>query len=368
MSLRLLIYGCLAFSLRAQTQFAVVRTTGSIAGSAFGAVDQLAQFSVLGDRIKFKVDRVETTGETPNFLIVSPPSGTAPTMLTVALNPNVTRTMRPGNYVAGVRLVTVDQSPPATASFLIRLTLRRDPQGVINAVVDAASQQPAVSPGGMVTISGTALGPPLKAVEYDGGGLFPRTVAGTTVTFNGEPAPLLYVTPAKITAIAPFSLTGSSAAEVVVTYFSLSSKPFSVPVVESAPAVLSSTPDGATLGAPLNYRFKDIYSANSADNPAEPGSVVVLFATGAGKWNPSAFSEASISLMATLTPLEKPVSLKIGGLPAQLFYVGAAPFQSVSMLQINAFVPEGAGSGPQPVLFTIGGVESSGQLGTIFVK
>jgi len=48
-----------------------------------------------------------------------------------------------------------------------------------------------------------------------------------------------------------------------------------------------------------------------------------------------------------------PVSVKTGGREARLFWFGAAA-DTAGVIQVNAFVPEDIGSGPQPIELTIG--------------
>jgi uncharacterized protein (TIGR03437 family) len=64
----------------------------------------------------------------------------------------------------------------------------------------------------------------------------------------------------------------------------------------------------------------------------------------------------------------QPVSLTIGGKPATLLYVGAAPYEVWSVLQVNAVVPNDAGSGQQPVILMIGANDNSQQQVTVAIK
>ena len=64
----------------------------------------------------------------------------------------------------------------------------------------------------------------------------------------------------------------------------------------------------------------------------------------------------------------KPVSLTIGGQPSRLIYAGAAPYQSLGMLQINAYVPEGIGPGPQPVVLKVDNVDNTQQQAMIAIR
>ncbi len=53
-----------------------------------------------------------------------------------------------------------------------------------------------------------------------------------------------------------------------------------------------------------------------------------------------------------------PVSVKIGGVDAEVLYYGAAPGAVAGTFQVNARIPEGAGSGEQMLVLTVGGWSS----------
>jgi uncharacterized protein (TIGR03437 family) len=75
-----------------------------------------------------------------------------------------------------------------------------------------------------------------------------------------------------------------------------------------------------------------------------------------------------ISVIQPTSGPQAPLSLTIGGQPAQINYAGAAPFEVAGMLQINAVVPQGIGSGAQPVVLKIGANDNSAQQVTVAIK
>jgi uncharacterized protein (TIGR03437 family) len=64
-------------------------------------------------------------------------------------------------------------------------------------------------------------------------------------------------------------------------------------------------------------------TVNSPSNPAEKGSIVIVFASGAGQTDPGG-ADGQIAGDTLPTPL-LPVSVQIGGLEAKVLYAGAAP-------------------------------------------
>jgi len=82
-------------------------------------------------------------------------------------------------------------------------------------VTNAASYSPnGVAPGGLVALWGNNLA---SGVATAPAGVYPwpQTIAGTSVTMNGLPAPLYFVSPGQVNAQVPFELApGSAMAEV----------------------------------------------------------------------------------------------------------------------------------------------------------
>jgi hypothetical protein len=83
----------------------------------------------------------------------------------------------------------------------------------LNAVTNGASNLSGpVSPGEVVVIYGSALGPQqLTTFQPDASGRVPNAVAGTSVYFNGAPAPVLYASSNQVAAIVPFCIGNSLA-------------------------------------------------------------------------------------------------------------------------------------------------------------
>ncbi|MGH9660450.1 MAG: hypothetical protein ACRD96_18010 [Bryobacteraceae bacterium] len=370
------VLGCslLASTLPGQNRIVVVSPGRiEISGSVFGEVFQIGRVSVLGtpnENVKFKIDRVVLGNNEPtNLIIVRPTSGTTPAFVRVGPNPNVTRHMRPNNFAVNVYFTTVDQSPPSTGAATVVLSVSGRAAPSIATIVNTASFLPGVSPGGLVSILGSKLGPPVLASEYDIEGLYPTTFGFTTVTFNGTPAPLLHVSPGRIDAVAPYTVAGQRTAQVVVSRYGVSTAPFEAPVSDRSLAIFTVTPNGKGQGDIQNYE-RGIYSPNSAENPASPGQMIVFYATGAGAYDetvPAAAISLDFNLFASPTRL-RPVSLTIGGLPATIYYAGPAPYQSIAKLQVNAFVPEGAAPGPQPVVLSMGGADNAQQQVTVAIR
>lgn len=345
--------------------------------------------------VKFKytgVSPMNALPPPPNFIVVTPASGvTSPVgafseaEVFVGLNQAVIQRMDPGRYFLVVNFSTVDESPPSRASVLVDLGLGFTSTPAITSIVNAATLQPPIAPGAIVSIYGSHLAPNRGALQYDDTASYPTTLGGTlgdgtpagntTITFSGIAAPLLYVSQTQINAIVPYELAGRKTADVVLTRYGRSAT-FTVPIQDTSPGVFTATQNGTGQGAILNAADSTF---NSAANPAEKGSAITMFATGAGAWNPTvpdgALSLAATNPLCTVPNLPlcvhlvaQPVSLTIGGKPAKLLYVGTSPYQVWSLLQVNAMVPNDADSGQQPVVLTIGQNDNSQQQVTVWVQ
>jgi trimeric autotransporter adhesin len=192
----------------------------------------------------------------------------------------------------------------------------------------------------------------------------PAAAPSTTVAINGIAAPILYTSASQVGVIVPYTLTGVSA-QVVVSYGGIASQAFTVAMAAVDPGLYSLASSGQGQGAILNFAAGD-YTINSSTNPALPGSIVVLYLTGAGAMT-SAVDNQLIPANPPVTPVLAP-AVTIGGQTATVL-AAQAPVGSVpGLLQLNVTVPAGVLAGAAlPVEVTIGGVPSQAGL-TMAVK
>lgn len=272
----------------------------------------------------------------------------------------------PASYLANegvLRLAASTPSPGGGASNDAQLQIY-GPNPQIDVVLNSASyRQGTVAPGEIITIFGHGLGgtgltlfdPSAPTIATS----LPAAAPSTTVTVNGLPAPLLYVTANQISCIVPYAVAGPTA-QFVVTYNSLSSQVFTVSTAQTEPGIFTMAASGQGQAAALNFNAStQDYTINSETNAALRGSLVVLYVTGAGAMS-SAVDNQLIPSSPAVTPINLPV-VTIGGQPATVAGA-AAPVGSVpGLLQINVTVPNGAPAGKAvPVVVNVGGVDSQG--------
>jgi len=290
------------------------------------------------------------SGTSGNWLTVSPAGGTTPGTLTVGVTPAA---LTAGTYTGTVTVSAagVGNSPQAVTVTLV-VTPASTP--IPTTVTNAASGVPGpVSPGEIISIFGTNLGPATGVTGIIANNLLSTELAGVQVMFDNNPAPLLYVSATQINAIVPFALNGVFQTQMTVSDFGTVSTALDLVVAPTSPALFTSTQTGTGQGAILNVNG----SVNSAANPAAPGSYIVLYATGGGETSP-------VGVTGNITPTDGPFKLvpgltvTVGGVPATVAFAGTAPGFVEGALQINVLMSASVSSGAQPVVVTVGGVSS----------
>jgi uncharacterized protein (TIGR03437 family) len=258
----------------------------------------------------------------------------------------------PGSFLAstGTLQITVSGASGAT---LFRV-LPAGPVVTVTGVFSAASLQPGpVSPGQIVSIFGSRLGPETPVgLLLEPPGRVATAIGGVRALFDGIPGPLTYVQAGQVNAIVPYAVANRPVTQFQIEYLGTRSEPVLLTVAPSAPGIFTFS-FGAGQGAILNQDF----TINSASNPAERDSIVQIFATGEGLTNPPGI-DGQIAADIYPAPI-LPVSVFIGGLPAQVVYAGAAPGLVAGVLQVNARIPAGAAAGPAaPIVIFVGSARS----------
>src|ERR1019366_7525960 len=280
-------------------------------------------------------------------------SGTTQATLSVSVNlVNLTA----GTYTGRI---TVSGANGATGSTTIIVTLIvTAPLPTILAVTNAASYATgAVSPGELVTIFGTSIGPPTAAyaITDPATGKLATTIGGVQVLFNGTPAPLIYASSTQVTAVVPYEMAPVANPSVWIKCADQTSNTYQVNSVTTVPGLFTQNSSGSGPGAILNRDN----SLNGPGNPAAKGSIVQVYLTGEGQTSPQGVTGAITK--ATLAPPQVtpapllPVGVTINGQPALYVYAGEAPGSVAGMMQLNVQIPSNGPSGDLQILVSIGG-------------
>ena len=231
--------------------------------------------------------------------------------------------------------------------FLGSLNLQAQP--VIQRVENnASSVAVAVAPQMLTSIIGQNLATsPLSASGYP----LPSQLAGTSVTFNGFAAPLLYVSPNQINAQVPTGVQSASQASVIVTTPAGASDPVSVTVEGSSVGIFTQDETGCGQATAYNVHSDGTVSLNTPQSSLDPASDwgLTIFLTGLGAFQdrvdgrPFQFTpgdKAGVTAWFTMGLLQQTYLL-------QTAYAGPAPGQ-VGVDQVNAMLfPDSRSSYPE---------------------
>lgn len=215
-------------------------------------------------------------------------------------------------------------------------------------VVNAASYGPQISAGALASIFGTNI-----TGESGSATSLPLTpgLGGVSVTVNGQPAPVLYVSPTQINFQVPWEVASAApgSVQVAVSVNGVASNTVSVPVAVAAPGLFTS-------GGQAIVQNSD-YSLNTSGNPAKEGSVIMAYLTGSGPVNPpvqdGAATPSNQLILAT-----SPTSAQVGNSPASVEFAGLAP-GFAGLVQVNVKVPTGLPAANYPLTVTIAGQTSN---------
>jgi uncharacterized protein (TIGR03437 family) len=166
------------------------------------------------------------------------------------------------------------------------------------------------------------------------------------VFVNGTPAPLQFISPGQINFQIPYETPLGGALIVVSNNGQVSSR--IIPVTATAPGIFNH--EGAITPAPAAGR----------------GDVVTIYITGEGELAPMIDTGAPPPAATPSAQLPKPlapVKVTVGGVPAEVMWVGN-PWL-VGVAQVNFKLAGNTPRGAQPVVVTVDGVPSAPQWMTV---
>lgn len=230
------------------------------------------------------------------------------------------------------------------------------PGGVVDAVSYTFLFPPA---GGLITVFGTNFSTDtMMAAAATAAAPLPESLNGVQLLVNGQPAPLLAVTPWQINAqLPPDMLDGPAKFEIQFADGSRSN-----PVQQEVRQI---SPNMLTIPSADQSNCQDaVFHAGSgipadAQHPAAAGETIEIYATGLGPTKP----QVRAGMIAPASPpalLRYPAMVLVGGMPAAVEFAGLAPGE-IGIYQVNATMPAGLVSGRQQVTLSVSG-------GTLFTN
>ncbi len=215
-----------------------------------------------------------------------------------------------------------------------------------------------VAPGEIVTIYPANAGPPaLVGAQLTSERRIATLLAGTRVLFDDVAAPLVYVVRGQISAVVPYDVAGRAFTRIVVEFNGVRSRPVAIPVVAAAPGIFTANGSGSGAAVVVNQDG----SLNGPASPAPRGTIVIFFATGEGQTNPPGVNGRlnEFSRLEDFPAPAAPISVTMGGRPADILFGAGAPGFLAGLIQFNVRVPDTVTPGDSVALVVaIGGAAS----------
>jgi len=258
--------------------------------------------------------------------------------------------LRPGNGGSGgdpnAVYLTAGIPGPDNGNHGLFARLQAAPAIAVNGVVNGGSFQPGTAPNTWITIQGANLSSttrPWQDEDFVNGAL-PTELDNVSVTVNGKPAYIYYISPTQLNVLTPVDST-TGPVQVTVNNNGLVSASVTVQMQSVSPAffvgsdgkhIIATHADGTLVGPGA--------APPSTATPAKPGETIVLYGTGFGPTNPPIPDGKLVTAPAKVTTTP---AITVGSTPATVPFAGLiAP----GLYQINVTVPATTPDGDIPVV------------------
>ena len=195
-----------------------------------------------------------------------------------------------------------------------------------SAVVDAAEFKAPVAPGSIVSIFGVGLGPwkGLATGLQPGGSRLKTESNGVSLTVNGVPCPLFYVSFNQVNCQMPFEVTGQTRVNLVATFAGITSPTEFARIAPVAPGLFQGAVANAITGRVISSAL-----------PARPGDYLVFYMTGLGQVDGGGITG---QVVAGPQRVSAGFRAQINWKDVPLDYVGLTP-GFVGLYQVNIRLP-----------------------------
>jgi uncharacterized protein (TIGR03437 family) len=299
-------------------------------------------------------------------------AGSPTPLKTTYVNSTTILAVLPATDLAAAGPINMQAVNPAPGGSSVAAVFTVSATPVVQAIVSAASYAAgAVSPGELVTLFGTGIGPATPSGMSVIAGYATLALQNTSVAIDGQSAAMIYVSANQITVQVPYTVTIGLAKTVVVNNNSVLALG-TVDTTATAPGLFALNGNGLGQCAALTYSMKSgTFSVNGTAGAALVGDIIVFYLTGEGIYDLTPSPATGYIIPVGLSPLPQlsPLpTVTIGGAAATVQYAGPVVGGLLGVLQINAVVPPGSTTGNAvPVAITIGaGTTQAGS--TIVVK
>lgn len=235
-------------------------------------------------------------------------------------------------------------------------SISANPNVAATAITNAAQAPAGIGANTYVTIKGTNLAATKRSWQTADfvANKLPSSLDGVTVTVNGEPAYLSYVSPIQINLLTPADLPSGGQITVQVSNNGLTSSALNVAAQAVAPSFFLFNSDKYIAATHGNYSLigPTTLFPNSS-TPATPGETIVLYGNGFGITSPPVPGGQIVSTAATLVTTP---TILFNNVAAKVVYAGLV---GAGLYQFNVVVPPGLPDGDAAVVAQTGGLSSA---------
>jgi uncharacterized protein (TIGR03437 family) len=211
-----------------------------------------------------------------------------------------------------------------------------------------------LAPGSYISIFGTSLADAIVGTPTLS---LPVSVGTVSVSFDGGslslPGHIHFVSPGQVDVQIPWEFQGQSSVKMTVLVGYIASAVYTVPLNTYSPGIFEFSDNGHLSAAATDANGVVFTQAN----PAKRGQTIVLYVNGLGPVDHQPSSGEPTPQPPPLANTTVLPTVKIGNTPAHVDFSGLSPGW-VGLYQVNVDVPQNAPTGLQPIVVSIGGVDS----------
>jgi uncharacterized protein (TIGR03437 family) len=244
----------------------------------------------------------------------------------------------------------------------VSLTITAAPApSILTITSNATNQAGPVAPGEIITIKGTSMGPtsPANGVLFrlNAVGAVDPILAGVRVLFNGTPGTPIFVSATQINVTVPYEVASFATANVIVEFNGIQSTAVQVRVTDVVLGLYTLNSTGSGQAAAVNGNLTYNGPPSTTTIPAPQGGIVTLYATGGGQSVPASVT-GGVTGFGTLyrIPNNNNFTATVGGVPANIDFIGEAPGLVTGVIQINLHLGTGASGNALPVDIKYNGI------------
>jgi len=235
-------------------------------------------------------------------------------------------------------------------------SISANPNITATSITNAAQPGAGIAANTYITIKGNNLAPTKRSwttADFGATGkALPTSLDGVTVTVNGEPAYIIYISPVQINLLTPTDLAPSGDIAVQMSDSTLTSSSVTVSAQAVAPSFFLADVAGHVAAVHTNFTRVGTATSSPVGTPAAPGEVIVLYGNGFGTTNPAAVNG---QVLAAPSPMVVNPTITFNGISGDVVFAGLT---ATGLYQFNVKVPAGLPDGDARVAATAGGVTS----------